>query len=882
MRHPRSPILLLVAVLAAVGLLAPGMRPAHAEPSNGRGEDSASTAPASPAALARAAAKGQGQAAPGALPMPASYPSQPVLRTFPDNPDDRSLTGGLTPYHAIASKLNAWMRSSDRISAQVVGETTGGRDLYLVTVTAPESRSETAKQARWRDKIRDRPDVAARDRGLARGYKTPIWFSGNIHGNEWEGTDAALAYIEKLITAKDAATTKLLAESRLYFSLTLNPDGRALGTRQTALGLDENRDMITNATPESMSFVRTVQALQPLYAADLHGYTGVLQVEPCGPPHGDNYEYDLFLPHAYAAALRVERDVVAADIDGNTYLNIETGQVVNENTGPATSHIKIPYRDTPSGWDDFPPIFTAQYAAFHGAVTSTVELPKQRPNGNSQTPGNGVINTAVGVQTIDSLVAYTNENAEDMLANQIEFFRRAVAGEPKAQLTGATIDQVPGPAEWKEFWDAADDQEPVTLPRAYLIPMGDDQRSRSDAQRLVRQLIAQDIRVTRLDRELRLGGRTYPVGSYAVDMNQPLRALANALLDRGSDISAKVPSMYDVSAWSYSYLWGADVIKAGDITDRTRIRGSRVDAPDRVGRIDGAARSFTFELAGLTDYQALNALLDSGVEVALLSDGTPILGRDALPKLRELWRSHDLTITSATAEQVGQLDDAGTRRLSGPLRIAYTGTADDRLALTELGFTDLVPIGAQLLTEQPGLLDDADAVWVGSDLRFSTEQAAGRAALEAYLADGHPLLGRGLAAARAAGDLGAIDARAVQGTGSGNGIVAVETPADGVLAASAQDSAFVYPPVTFVDLGAGTRAEQRYGPGNPLLAGHWRGAGESGPEFAAGRASVISAESATGSRVLLFGTSPFFRTHTKNGMAQGAAAIFWGVADQAR
>ena len=126
-------------------------------------------------------------------------------------------------------------------------------------------------------------------------------------------------YIEWLVTSPMSEVGSILRNNRLYFSLTLNPDGRTVATRATTLGFDENRDMITNILPESRSFVRTAQAIQPVYSADLHGYTGVLQVEPCGPPHGTNYEYDLYLPHNYAVALKVEQDVASANIPGNTY-----------------------------------------------------------------------------------------------------------------------------------------------------------------------------------------------------------------------------------------------------------------------------------------------------------------------------------------------------------------------------------------------------------------------------------------------------------------------------------------------------------------------------------------------------------------------------------
>ncbi|MSZ77975.1 MAG: peptidase M14, partial [Actinobacteria bacterium] len=319
--------------------------------------------------------------------MPTAYPFQPELTVFPDNPDDATDASGVISHDALAPQLSAWMADSDLISTQVIGKSVQGRDLYLVTLTAPETRQQTRQQTAWRSKIRNRPAAAAKDKALAAGYKTPIWFSGNIHGNEWEGTDGQMGFIGDLLAATDEETTALLARHRLYFSLSLNPDGRTIGQRPGALGLDINRDMITSATPESVSFVRTAQAVQPLYSADLHGYTGVLQVEPCGPPHGDSYEYDLFLPHGYAAALQVEREVTAAAIPGNPVIDAATGLISTIGSPLAgTGLIKIPYRDTPSGWDDYPPVFTAQFAAFYGAVTSTVELPLTRLQDGSTNP----------------------------------------------------------------------------------------------------------------------------------------------------------------------------------------------------------------------------------------------------------------------------------------------------------------------------------------------------------------------------------------------------------------------------------------------------------------------------------------------------------------
>src|SRR5699024_4897876 len=153
-----------------------------------------------------------------------------------------------------APRLNDLMSRSNRVSVQVVGQSSQGRDLYLVTVTAPEKADETRRQTAYREMIQHEPHKAARDAKLQAEYKTPIWFSANIHGNEWEGTDASLQYIEELVTAPWSQVEDLLTGHRLYFSLTLNPDGRKLGQRATAQGFDANRDMITNTTPESESY----------------------------------------------------------------------------------------------------------------------------------------------------------------------------------------------------------------------------------------------------------------------------------------------------------------------------------------------------------------------------------------------------------------------------------------------------------------------------------------------------------------------------------------------------------------------------------------------------------------------------------------------------
>jgi hypothetical protein len=434
---------------------------------------------------------------------------------------------------------------------------------------------------------------------------------------------------------------------------------------------------------------------------------------------------------------------------------------------------------------------------------------------------------------------------------------------------------VPGPDEWKPLWDVVDDQDPVEVPRAYVIPVGEGQRSMSDAENVVRQLLLHEIEVGVLRKDARVGGTTYPRGSYVVDMHQPLRGLANSLLDLGTDISAKVPEMYDISAWSYSYLWGATVDKVGSTTDAPLGATKPVTAPVGDADVPGGKGLLTFELAGVADYQALNALLEQGVAVSLLADGTAVAGSG--PRggaVGEVARTFDLDLDRATAAERDALDDPSTRGLED-LTIAVSGTQDDILSLTELGFDDLVPVSSAALTADPTLLDDTDVLWVASGLGFSPAQAAGRAAVQSYVDSGRSIVGAGAAGFNAASGFGLVSATRVAGNPAGNGIVAVDTPAASVLAPHAQDHSFIYPAGAFTGLGAGTTAQQTY-EADPFLAGHWLpGNNGVGPQGVAGQASAIAGESASGSRGFVFGTSVFFRNHVKGGQSQAAQALFW-------
>ncbi|MFD7653188.1 M14 family zinc carboxypeptidase [Actinosynnema sp. NPDC059797] len=814
-------------LLLTVVLLATMTTPATAAPPVGRGGEPGNGPERHQVAavdLPPATTAARGENRPEAV---QGHPRRTLLREFPEHPTDKSIKLGLAPYHSLAPRLNDLQRRSDRVSVEVIGQSAAGRDLYLVTLTAPETPAEARRQDAWREKIENNPVAASRDVLLRHAYKAPIWINANIHGDEWEGTDGALRVIEDLALTRDRGALEFLNRHRVHVNLTANPDGRVAGTRANASGFDLNRDFVTSSQPESRVMRDLARRLQPVLVLDQHGYVANTLIEPTTPPHGQNYDFDLYIRHGYAGGLRIEQAVKALG-------------------HPEAARPEIPFRDyEPGVWDGWAPIYTAQYAMYHGAVSYTVEIPMRVNRGDYETQPvtelrrRSGINTDVVEATIRGALAYVRDNRTSMVDNQVELFRRGAAGEPQRHVPDGIV---PG--------FGPEDRYTTEFPRAYVIPVGDRQRSGPASARLVDHLVAHDVRVKRADRPFTLGGRRYPVGSYVVDMRQPKRALANVMLEQGRDLSADVPVMYDISGWSHRLLWGAsvDVVRSG----RLDVPGRDVVAASPTGSVPAtSADGFALTLADGKDAAAVNDLLGHGVRLRRHEDGTVVAPAAARATVEAVADRHGVRFTR------GRPGGAPLR----PVAVAAAVASDELKALRDMGF-DVRPVSTAVLNDGFDL-SRVDVLFVSSGLRYDQLDEEARAGVDAFLTRGG-VVTRGATGARFNGDTGVLPVRAVAGKEDANGVVEVEG------ATGHRTHTFVYAPHWFTDLGAGVEVVQRYG---GLVAGHWtsREDGSGGQEQAAGRAAVVAGTSARGARAVLFGTEPLFRDHPKG--------LYWQVAD---
>jgi hypothetical protein len=792
-------------------------------------------------------------------------PRNDVIEDVPVNPDDASIPIGVIPYHDIPPALRE-LQQSDRISVEIIGQSVLGRDMHLVVATAPMTDAEWDDWQHLSDLRIEDPHaaLAALDAGEYDGWRTPLLINNNIHGNEWEGTDASLRVLEELAFSDDPEVLEILNSHVVAFIVTHNPDGRVAGQRANANGFDMNRDYITGSQPEVRTVRDQIVRYSPMTMLDIHGYVwdnnvGATLIEPTTGPHGDNYEYDLYIPKALRNALAMEERVVG-DVGADLAAwaaDTQSGDL----PGPTRvwlGKVDIPYRDDPEGWDDWPPIFNPMYAMYHGTIGHTVEIPIGRPGSGWTTEERerrADINIRVAVAAITANVDYATENKAELLANQLEWFRRGVEGEAARPIDDQlSLDLA--------FGDNAKThlQE---YPAAYVIPMGKGQRSDTAAARVVQFMIDNDVQVHRAWRPFALNGTSFGAGSYVVDMHQSKRGLANTILEVGRDVTNEFDQMYDISAWSLGHLWGATVHRVNDDAGLDSQALRPVQAARATGAVAPGNRSaYGLSADSLAGIRAVHHLLDEGVDVSRTDDGTFVVS-GSLATIREVAAAYGVEFTAITPAEANSAEPVSK------VRLGVAANAGEIYALRQMGF-DPISVTHGGFNTGAVSFDDFDAFFVSTTafnpLNLDATQSA---AFDQWLANGGTVVGRGNSGTLFNDRAGLLTVTQAAGRGDANGIVAVENDPGSPITAGGPSSSFVSSPRYFTAVGDDVRVDQWLESEGFFLAGHWVG-----QEAAAGHAVVVSG-TARGANVTLFGTEPLFRAHPEGLYPQVANALWW-------
>jgi hypothetical protein len=830
------------------------------------------------------------------------------------------------PYYAIGCTLaDIEARSLDgRMSIEVAGHSATGRPMYKVVIN--QLKTGTQKQAyfRW-----------TKLRGLAEGdpaeaqdlleewgdeVKVPLYVQGGIHGNEYEGVDSNMRIIEKLATTPygtDPEVDQVLDGAVVIFNVIQNPDGRVAGTRANANGFDLNRDFLTQSQPETKASVRIMQEWLPPETLDLHGYVTPTLIEATTKPHNPGIDYDLWLKwnqsriDANEAALNAVNLGVTRPIndwcsDGS--ISVQGGPCPDGRpAGPAVAE----------SWDDWGPFYTPMYSQLVGLNGSTVEMcsststssnPLNRCYLNADPdPAKNPVgrNAALLAQLVTtwSTLLYDSENRNELLHDQMEIYRRGVAGEARPACC-------PAPFDVENNWMHE-------FPTAYVIPMGAGQRSDAEANRLVEWLLSNGIEVTKLRNNSIVLGQGVERGSYVVHMDQAHRGLAETSLGIGVDVSSRIGILYaPPAAWSHGYLWGADILQVPNGVAFTAETTEPISKPTRLegGLETGQAEYYALQMNSATAVRMLNAALAQGVPAKLATAPFTRPNGMAFPAGTVLF-----PFDQATKRKLGDAArDAGlllrrvhhttvqTEDIDRSPRIAvFTNAVDQSVwSLRNLGFTaDPVGVGPPAIPPAPGAPQPGTGLLntgttnplMNYDLVFSTanwpgdpgsnpgQNSVARARLTEFFAAGGGYIGGGAGGANFVTN-GGLQTGLATGNRGGNGRSGIIYWSNTGGATSlitgaypAQDTAIVDPPTWLTSVPAGWSIDANLPIAGFFAAGLWLI--DASSASAPGAPMIAHGLSTAGaSRLTVFAFNPLYRADPEREWPALASAALW--ADQ--
>ena len=740
-------------------------------------------------------------------------------------------------YSEIAPKLREIEVNSNRVKVDVIGQSAGGRNLFLVTLSAPEAMGRLGQYQAIRNTMLKDPEKAREMIDKFGDFKVPVFINGSIHGNEYTGVDAAIRLIETLAYGDSEEVQAILKNVILLVNVVQNPDGRVLGTRQNANGFDINRDFISQTQPEARATVKILTEWNPMVTLDLHGFVNPMLIEPTTPPHNPNYEYDLYLQWALYEAYAMRDELLA-----------QTG-----------FDAQIPYIEDPDGWDDWGAQYVPMYAMYHGSYGHTLETPYRDERG-----------VDAHYAAVWGALKFVAANREAMIHDQIEIFRRGALDLPQMLIPQGLLDET----QWYQYNDLTIQE----FPAAYVIPAGEPfQLSSHQAARLIDFLIFNNVEVEQASQSFMLNGTTYPKGTYIVWMDQPKRGLANTILSAGPDLS-DVPGLRFYSppaAWSHPLLWGTHRVVMEDYMSIKTNQVKKADAP-RASVSGNLAGAFAYEPTSIAAFQATNELLDRGIAVQRASAAFSDSGRSFEPG------TFIVPANSSLANELANQHALDVFAISEPpenavemkkQRIAVYVDEYTRYALDLLGF-DYDTVGRNDVNA--GVVENYD-LFLNRNRSWGGLNDDGRASLTRFFNAGGDYVGLLSTGIGLAQDAGIIDVDYVSESSSNNAIVKVTYSANDSVAGGFldEDYAFVYGPAWFTRLGDGVVSSAEFGVGDFLVSGYWVGWQGSN---AAGQPVVVHASSDdSDSDTTLIGLDATFRAHPENTFRLLGNAIYNGL-----
>ncbi|HVX88877.1 MAG TPA: M14 family zinc carboxypeptidase [Gemmatimonadales bacterium] len=508
----------------------------------------------------------------------------------------------------------------DRVRTEVIGTTAEGKVMRLLIISSPENLRRLDAIRADLDRLADpRATSSAEARAIAARDPAVVLLTHSIHGNEPAGFESAMMTAYQLLASNAPEVQAILKDVIVLINPSQNPDGHerfAAWYNSVAVGSEEggalesrepwsiqgrynhyrfdmNRDVLAMSQAETRALAGVVLRWHPQVSADLHSTTAQYFFPPAALPINGN------LPATTPKWLeRMGRGNAGAfDRFGWSY------------------YVRDVFDLYYAGyWDSWP--------SLNGAIGMTFEtdggpeLRIRKDDGSVTTFADGIAHHHVAAM---ATLATTAAGREEMLRDYYDF---RASGMAEAQA--------------RPF-------------RRVVITPGDDA---DRARQLVALLGRQGVEVTELTQPLTslkahgyagagaLERRTFPAGSWVVDLAQPQARLATAILEprskldsafaaaqldrwrrnqrRGPEATTEGYEFYDVTAWSLPYAFGVEAYWTEDAPALTGRPAATAPAP--VGGVSARATSaYVFPNSGENAAKLAMRLMAEGFRLGATS-----------------------------------------------------------------------------------------------------------------------------------------------------------------------------------------------------------------------------------------------------------------------
>jgi Zinc carboxypeptidase len=451
----------------------------------------------------------------------------------------------------------------DRVRLMDIGETNEHRTMHLVAISAPENIARLDEIKRNVARLADSRGLApAEAQRLIANTPVIVWLNYTIHGNESASFEAMMQVVYQLAASNEPATLDILKNSVALINVCANPDGHerfvtwynSVGTgnpeplaaehrepwsvygRVNHYRFDLNRDNIAATQIETRNVQRAYLEWNPQVFVDHHGQPSQFFFPPAALPINPNLP-----PEPTARWLTVFGRANAAQFDARNW--------------------DFYVRDV---FDLFYPGYWDSWPSLNGATGMTYE-----------TDGGG-FKGLNWKRDDDTIVTLRSGIAKHFIASL-------------TTLETAARNRAERLSDYYDFRRSAIEEGRSERMKRVVLLLGRDPNKTAELVGVLRRAGIEVYTTTEAFRSTSAhsyfatgagASREFPVGSYVVELAQPQKRLAKALLEpnteqdaafaneqlarfarnerRGRSASREDYGFYDITAWSLPLAFGVE------------------------------------------------------------------------------------------------------------------------------------------------------------------------------------------------------------------------------------------------------------------------------------------------------------------------------------